>query len=94
MSWRKRLVCYSRFPSGMKRSAVMKQQVPSTRSWRGQRAKLSRISAYVAHFYNGHRAKQSAKDYAAFDAQKQGTQPFQGVTFEADKLDISTSHVG
>ena len=48
----------------------------------------------AAHFYNGRRAEQSAKDYAAFDAQMQGTQPFQGVTFDADTLDISASHVG
>ncbi|UWQ05511.1 hypothetical protein [Aliiroseovarius crassostreae] len=48
----------------------------------------------AAHFYNGRRAMRSQLDYAAFDAQMNGTQPFQSVSFDADSIDISASNVG
>ena len=48
----------------------------------------------AAHFYNGKRAKQNAKDCAAFDAHMSGAQKFQGVTYDPDTLDIAESNVG
>ena len=48
----------------------------------------------AAHFYNGKRAKQNRRDYSAFNAIMQGAQPFQGVSFDADTLDIAESNVG